>query len=314
MRPYSPTQTSSFMECPVNRDLHKAGWVSSVYTYRESAMFAGSAMNDGMVIWYRGRNLLPKVQLIDSCVHAMQEKLRIELKHTAELGITWKDDVSAQLVTLPDRMEKCIRKLLVNDPIPSTWQIMEHEPRWKEYGNCRPDIIVKTDTGKIFPIDFKFKIQLDKEKRSHALSEYAYSWQMMHYAWATAQRYECEVKTHGVFLITAAPFHGEPQYFPIDPQLMHLWFESAQSVWAVMACVDGEPKHLLERMGIDAPAVGPGEKALTPWHTFKFHTRYGLDPYGEAVLYHKLDPYLMAQSYVNKKAKGDEPGAPPEGK
>jgi len=307
MRPYSPSQSTNFMECPINRDLQKAGWVSNVYTYRESALYAGSAANDGMVYWYRHRNDESLTTVVDDAVEVMRFTLKKSLEVVRSLGIAWKDDVSLQLVTLPDRMEKCFRKVFVSDPIPTTWEILEYEPQWgPEYGNCRPDLVVKTDSDKIMPVDFKFKIQLDKEKRNHALAEYAYSWKQMHYAWATSKKYGCDINTHGIFLITAAPFYSKPDYFPISPELMKIWLLSAKSVWAVMAACDGDGIHLEQWMN-------ENDGVLPTWHTFKFHTRYGLDPYGEAVLYHKLDPYLMAQSYVNTKAKGNEPGAP-EGK
>jgi len=115
MRPYSPSQSTNFMECPINRDLQKAGWVSNVYTYRESALYAGSAANDGMVYWYRHRNDESLTTVVDDAVEVMRFTLKKSLEVVRSLGIAWKDDVSLQLVTLPDRMEKCFRKVFGSD-------------------------------------------------------------------------------------------------------------------------------------------------------------------------------------------------------
>ena len=318
MRAYSPSQTANFMENPVVRDIKKQGWTPSTVGWPQLALTAGGAYQAGISSYYNARKVekpLGGLATIDWAVAAARKALDDELTQLRTKGVTWKEDVYPQVIALPDTMEKTMRKGFLTDPIPPSWEILEVEPYWTDLGWCKPDLVVKTDTGKVFPIDAKYKRQMDTDRLAQTLSEYMYSWQFMHYSWATCQKYgmdflEDPSTTHGLLLSVSRPHRVETHYFPVDPVLKRLWWMSAQSVWAVMAAMDGEPQDLLKLVNVDRvdASAGPYEP-LPPWHTFLFHGRYGLDPYGEAVLYHKLDPYLMAQSYINTKATGQEPGA-----
>ncbi len=317
MRAYSPSQTANFMANPVVRDIQKQGWVQSVAGYPQLALAAGGAYQEGISFYYRSRKAgFPdgKLFAIDRSIYCVREALKEELEGLRLKGVTWKEDVFPSVVALPDQMVRTFIKGMVSDPIPPAWEILEVEPYWTDLGWCKPDLVVKTESGKIFPIDAKYKRQMDTDRLVQTLSEYAYSWQFFHYCWATCQKYgidflEDPATTHGLLLSVSRPHRVETHYFPVDPVLKRLWWMSAQSVWAVMAAMDGEPGDLLTLVGRPDEYPKSDHTPLPPWHTFLFHGRYGLDPYGEAVLYHKLDPFLMAQSYINTKAKGQEPGA-----
>ena len=298
MRAYSPSQTIAFMENPMYREIcYREGWHPITMGYPDRALVAGGGFNEG-VLYHYGVRLDAETPSAFSTVPVASERAALYIKdrlaHIEKQGFQWKEDVDPG--DLVKTVSVAVARYIDADPLPRSW-LVAVEPTYTEHGYARPDLVLRSPH--LTPLDIKFKLTLDEDRLAQTIAEYAYSWQFIHYVWATEQHYGEPVRNSGLILVRARPFKVWTEFFPVDPELLAIWLTSAKSVWAIMAAVDGYPDDVL-RLIEDYGHAGQG---IPPWLTFKWYGRYGRDAMAGAVLDHKLDEGLMTQSYI--KTKGD---------
>ena len=295
---YSPSQTTAFMDNPMYREIcYREGWHPITMRYPDRALVAGGGFNEGVLWHYRGqadKELDPACYTPGVSAEMAVQYIKDRLAHIEKQGFQWKEDVDPG--DLVKTVSVAVARYIDADPLPRPW-LVAVEPYLKAQGYVKPDLVLRSPH--LTPLDIKFKLTLDEDRLAQTIAEYSYSWQFMHYVWATEQHYGEPVRNSGLILVRARPFKVWTEFFPVDPELLEIWKTSAKSVWAVMAAVDGEPDDLLQLIA-DYRIRGLG---FPPWLTFKWYGRYGRDPMTAAVLDHKLDEGLMQQSYI--KTGGD---------
>ena len=295
MRVYSPSQTTAFMDNPVYWELcYREGWHPITLGYPDRALVAGGGFSEGVLSHYR--QLLSYGGVLTGEPYPSQlhgdlaaEYIKDRLARLESKRFQWKDEADPS--DLAKQVKVAVERYIAQDPLPKGW-LFAVEPSYKDFGNARPDLILRSPL--LTPADIKFKQTLDEDRRAQAVSEYAYSWQFMHYVWATAGFYGEPCQNSCLILVRMRPFNVWVEFFPVDPELQLIWFVSARSAWAVMAAMDGYPEDLLALIA-EYAAKGQG---IPPWHTFKWYGRYGRDAMAGAILDYKLDEGLMTQSYI----------------
>ena len=288
MKVYSPSQTTAFMDNPMYRELcYIDGWHPITLGYPDRALVAGAGFNEGALAHYRTQ--LGADPMDTSPGGVAEEYIKDRLARLEQQGFQWKED--ADPGDLAKSVKIAVERYIAQDPLPKEW-LVAVEPSYTEFGNARPDIVLRSPF--LTPADVKFKQTLDEDRRAQAISEYAYSWQFMHYVWATAGFYGEPCRNSCLILVRMRPFNVWVEFFPVDPELQLIWYVSARSAWAVMAAMDGYPEDLLALIA-EYAVKGQG---IPPWHTFKWYGRYGRDAMAGAILDYKLDEGLMTQSYI----------------
>jgi len=268
---------------------YREGWHPITMGYPDRALVAGGGFNEGVLTYYEEQ--LKTDRPVAGCGDVAASYIKDRLAHIEKQGFQWKED--ADTGDLGKTVSVAVARYIDADPLPRQW-LVAVEPTYTEHGNARPDLVLRSPH--LTPTDIKFKLTLDEDRLAQTIAEYAYSWQFMHYVWATEQHYGEPVRNSGLILVRARPFKIWTEFFPVDPELLAIWLASAKSVWAVMGAMDGDFVLLRELME-DFP------QGIPPWLTFKWYGRYGRDAMAGAVLDHKLDEGLMTQSYI--KTQGD---------
>jgi len=270
---------------------YREGWHPITMGYPDRALVAGGGFNEGVLTYYRHQmdDLGSLVPIKERACWEAEQYIQDRLAHIEKQGFQWKEDVDPG--DLVKTVSVAVGRYIDADPLPKSW-LVAVEPTYTEHGNAKPDLVLRSPH--LTPLDIKFKLTLDEDRLAQTIAEYAYSWQFMHYVWATEQHYGEPVRNSGLILVRARPFRIWTEFFPVDPELLAIWLTSAKSVWAVMAAVDGYREDLLALIA-EYTAKGQG---VPPWLTFKWYGRYGRDAMAGAVLDHKLDEGLMMQNYI----------------
>jgi PD-(D/E)XK nuclease superfamily len=291
MRAYSPSQTTTWIDCPIKRALaYQEKWMPRRYGKRELAAILGGGVAAGLGAYYHfrgaceqwdGQSISTK-PYVDIAVQVTRARLR-ELE---EIGAVVNDYDRAQQDALPDRVQRAVEKYITWDvegrAIPHAWLILDVERTLPDHGHARLDLGVDDGQGPAV-VDHKVKLQLKREYRQRELDRYRHSWQMLHYAWAYGAVLGRPIRRYYINLIVLEPqFSVELVPFSVEPEHMAQWEQSARRVWAQMEREDQGIEH--------------------PWMAAKHADEYGNCEFAEACLTHKWDPALMAAEYVRKEA------------
>ena len=136
-------------------------------------------------------------------------------------------------------------------------------------------------------LDWKVKLSLYKrsgqtveQALEMAFADYANDHQLLHYSWELYQFASAPYPSfyHIGLIILEPTFRIEVRSFPIVPETLEAWCQSAERIWAQMAAEDaGEAR---------------------PWMAAAHSTRYGPCEYQKACFECHWDPALMSRDYV----------------
>ena len=277
MRVYSPTQTETWLTCPILRALTygEDRWSPRRVGRPKLAAILGIAFGAGVAVYNQHRSSPGQRAAAIDAAHqvAMAELGALDAAghETAE----WERETRAKL---PQRASRAVTAYMGADPFPHSWTTLGVE---REYGEERARIDWLVDDGEgPLVVDYKTKLTLyvkGSETKAQALArtgeEYRHSWQQLHYCWrAEASRYLI------VLAILEPRFTLHPILFEVHPEEQAMWNASAARVWAQM-----EAEDLGEAL---------------PWQAAEHATKYGPCPMQDACFAYRFHPTLMEQTYV----------------
>lgn len=292
MRVYSPSQTATFMENPVNRRLqYIEKWRPRQIGKKELSAILGGAVGAGLAEYNRTRRDNPgRLDARELFAEVASKYAKAELARYQAQGFTFYERELPTVGRLPERAAKGVLKYIAQDPVPPSWEILSVEETRKAHGWARTDLTTRSPQG-LTVIDYKTKLTLKEDYREKTLSEYRNAWAMLHYAWAESEVHGEHVPVYYIALIILEPQFTilfDPTF--IAPEVMQMWRISARRVWAVMEACDTGSSEPIARVIEETGGL--------EWHTFKFVNQFGADPYASAILVHKLDERLMERDYV----------------
>ncbi len=275
MRVYSPSQTTSWLRCPLKRALEQQGWRQNHISKRDIGAILGQAFGAGVEHHYKREcGIVSPSQLAMAATQS-------GINNLIRLGCSWLPGDDTQATTLPALAAKAVDKYIAHDPLPPTWTILDIQRTLPDHGNCRIDLGVRSHTGQLGVLDFKFKRNLKAEYRTRELEDYRESWQFKHYAWAYGEAMGEPVQFYGVILTCLEPrFEVIFDPVPVDPEMLTRWLTGARRVWAQMEKED----------------AGEAE----PWEAASHRDQYGRCEFFNACFLHRLHPHLMETEYVRE--------------
>ena len=279
----SPSQTSEWMECPIKRMLnYKMGLKPRRISKGEIAAIGGRAFAKGMETFYRSQISSGPVASYTDILQASLSEISLAKQHITDRGRDIPQWEQAYYASIEGRVENAIKKYLANDPITSNFTICDVEKVLPSHGNARIDLGVRDDFG-LAVVDFKFKLRLDAKYYDREVLRYKNSWQQYHYSWAYEEDMCEPVRRYYICLVVAEPrFSVKLHEYPIHPETMEMWKQSAQRIWTQM-------EH--EDQGLSQP-----------WMAAEHETKYGPCPYQAACFTHRYDMNLMLKDdYVLDK-------------
>jgi len=273
---YSPTRTSDFIYCPVYYHLkHVDKWAPEHYGKGELAMITGSALGAVCAQHHTGNGDNGALQRIALA------RIDHELGLLEQQGRTCVPKDAAYEEGLRGRVLRVIPRILERDPLPRDWKILGTEVTLPDHGNARIDLVVR-DPQHLAVVDYKVKLNLRKDQVAYEREEWAYSWQMLHYAWAASQD-QGLVRRFWIYMVVLEPtFNIHLWPYEINPEHMASFEVSARQVWQDMS---------------DSHA---GKRAWTmrPVHFKKWgRGNYKCEFFNACLKYH-LDAGAMKQEYV----------------
>jgi hypothetical protein len=237
---FSPSSTTTWKRCPILYQLQREGIVARALGNRELTGALGSAYAQGLHVYYRGRQA--GVSVGEAPVDAALGYLKAQREAWQSEGRRMPESMEAQSAALEPRAERAVRYTLAHDPVPPTWQIVAvEESLGPEYGNARPDLVVRDDMGHVMPADHKLKLTLGR-----TASERSYKWerargdwrdsdQMYHYVWSLAQRYPVAPKYVIYFLELEPRPAPRVEEFGVVSERVAAWVTAQRGAWGAMS-------------------------------------------------------------------------------
>lgn len=305
MQVYSPSNTSTWLRCPILRQLGQEGWTTKYLQKKDIAAAIGTGFAAGIGAWNEMRKNFEAAQGVDLReIDATLQTLAQEEKGAAAMGVAksvyeahiqgYKDDgfdfsnvEEDYLDAAPTELSKAVARYCADDPIDQEWRIIAVEPVLAQHGNCRPDLVVRTPRG-LAVVDYKTKVELKAQYRAKTIAEYRNSEQAFQYPWAVSEEFGEPCDEFTIALCVFRPrFSVELLPQVISPETLAVWLEGRKTVWNTMAAMDAG--HMV------------------PWMSDKHYDNFGQCPMYKACFDAKLDPDLMrAMGYVNVSEKTPE--------
>ena len=287
------------MRCPIKRAIRKDGWVVKATGRRDTAALLGSAFAAGVGVYNNlrqvtesnGEKMPPRMatasreKYIDASFSVAAGVIGTRLYEWERNGIVTDsggDDVTIPKITA--RVNHALTKYILNDPIPDTWKLVSiEESLGPEYGNARPDMIIRDDHG-LAVFDYKTKLTLLAQYRAKTIMEYANAHQMLHYAWAVGDKYRETVGNYYIGLAVFEPRWAFDKYvYPVHPETLLTWREGMDVVWENMTAEDHDMQP--------------------PYMSANHSDNFGQCEYYKACFHYHYDSELMKQDYI--QLKGD---------
>ena len=290
-----------FIENPVGRELYKAGWQSKYLNRGRLSAILGSGVHAAIAEYYRPPGVTERGLEgdLEEIYNIAKNSVKTELDSLYRLGAL----VSTRDVDLASTLHlkaRTVARMFIEQDIIAEYgfKVRNVELSMPDYGWCRLDMVVNPYPGNddiIAGLDWKVKLRLDPRYQEKDITQFAFSWQFMHYAWALGKTYKTRIKEFYVGWICLEPkFRVFMLEYFIDEEIMQLWEQSATTVWALMAAIDGDSTDL-------TALLKAGDGTLPLWHTFNWFTRWGREEFANAVLDHKLHEEGFKQDYINTK-------------
>jgi len=292
MKVYSPSQTSTWMRCPVLRALRHEGWTSKYVGRPFWAATLGQGFAAGVGVYNNlrkdrealgqpapARTLSGRVTLANAAAAVAISVIDQRLNEAERLGVVIDAEGVDYVKTIHTRAAKAVTAYVVSDPLPDTWRIVAvEESLGPEAGNARPDAVVR-DTMGLAILDYKSKLTLNAQYRQKTINEFANGHQFLHYGHFGALKYQEPIDRYYIGLAVFEPrwaFDLLP--FPLNAETQKVWFQGASVAWAAMEKED---------LGLQAP-----------WMSDRHSDQYGQCPMYKACFVHHFDAALMKQDYL----------------
>lgn len=293
MKIYSPSQTSSWLRCPILRKLQVEGWRSKYLQKKDIAGAMGTAFSAGVGAW---NNMRLESERGARAIHDALVALSHQERGAAAMGVgasVFKQQIEdftnagfdfsnvdeSYLESCPIEISRAIAKYCANDPIPSNYSIVAVEESLPNHGNCRPDLVIRTPRG-LAVLDYKSKYELKAQYRAKTINEYKHTQQGFHYTWGIEETYGEPCNEFLIALCVFRPnFNVELFNHTLAPETRLVWKRGMESVWARM-----ESEEL---------------DGATPWMSDRHSDNFGQCEMYDACFTHHYDPQLMKSKYIN---------------
>jgi hypothetical protein len=283
MRVYSPSQTATWLECPVKRHLaYVEHWRPRLVGKRELAAVLGTAVAAGVEAYHRARMAGQSNHPAEHWADMASQTARLLLRQLQDSGFQIAEYDQAQADALPGRAAKAVQTYLAAAPIPADWAILEVEQVHQQYGSCRLDLVVRDEPDHVAAVDLKVKLRLEPRYRPKEIERYRHHWAMLHYTWVVEQVYgQTPRRYYILFLVLEPAPESWLQAYLVDEEVLRVWEQSARRVWTQMEVHD---------------TAGPDDRG--PWIAAKHADEYGPCEYYDACFEYRWDPALMSHDYV----------------
>jgi hypothetical protein len=287
LKVYSPSQTETWLQCPVKRYLRSVqGWVPKVEaTGKLQASIVGKGFAAGVALWnlerrHRemgfGRSVLKN--RIQDALNVGKGEAELNFEALTSRGVILQPADSA---TTLERINKALTAYCTADPLPPTWRIVTAEETLTEHGMARPDLVLRDDLG-LAVLDYKVKMRMDDRSRLKVIAEYGNLHQTLHYAWALTDVMREQVQRYYICLVVCEPkLKIEVLPYEVNPETLRWWEAGMREVWARM---EAEEKGLAK-----------------PWPAAQHFDQWGRCEYEEACFRLRCEPSLMRMKYTNTK-------------
>jgi len=178
---------------------------------------------------------------------------------------------------MEDRVKRAVVKYVANDPIKARGLTIEDvELVLPEHGMARIDVGAR-DASRLVVVDYKLKLWLDSKYYDKEVESYRNSWQQFHYAWAYGDHKQEPINSYYICLVVCEPrFSAKLHEYPVHPESLQMWRESAERIWRQMDLEDLEMAQ--------------------PWMAALHEDKYGPCPMKDACFTHRFDMNLMTQN------------------
>jgi hypothetical protein len=283
---YSPSQTELFARCPLKWWLQRRrGWTTSYVAKNELAMWMGTAIHDG-VAHYFIHNRKPTL---------MEVQTVVDLKWNAEIAnatsnsrILDNEDEKLAIEGLLSRAGKLITE---QDPFPLSYKIEHIEGVFDD--GSRIDLGGHDNNNIPFFADWKSTKYCQKDDIASRLRDYAFSHQMMQYAWQFSKAINEVTRRYFIAFVVMAPkplIHLES--YELSTEMLDRWHVSAQQWW-------GQMSMWLELSNEKGPDWVTAHIPMSPVHKDGWSR---CEMYDACVDY-QLDEELMRTKYIQIERK-----------
>jgi len=227
---YSPSSTLMFQRCPQLWWWKQQNWESQTIGNADCAAAVGIGFGKGMELYHKALewSTAGLERVIDTSVSAGLQRLEARIAAGASLL----PRVEATYNLIPQRIEKAIRGFHKKKPLPEDWCDFLTERTFPDYGNCRIDMLCRSDLGPCI-VDFKSKVTAQAYRIDDFLFDAETSWQMMHYVWA-ARQLGLNVDSYAIVLVTIEPLQFFVEQWVVDEERIARWALDAVRWWHQM--------------------------------------------------------------------------------
>lgn len=222
---YSPTQTETYIFCPMYRALRQEGWRGKVIGPREVGAALGKAFAVGMAAHNTGDG-----DALSTGLTSLEEE--VKQLEGGDLSI---------INALPARLTKAITNSIAYDPIPSSWEKRHVEFTLPNSGDSRIDLGCWDGQSSVV-VDYKLRLKLDSRYRMAEIRRLHRSWQMLHYTFFYQQYLKQEIDRYIVILAVLEPRF---EIIPLDlttvwvtSEELEQWYSFAKQTWSDMEAED----------------------------------------------------------------------------
>lgn len=217
MKIYSPSQTTTWMDCPLKRQYDQLGYQRRGYSLSDVKKEIGTVLHTALNVF---------------CTTGSATQADLALTTTLEatpIGpvFSWLD------YELP--MRKVLEKVVKEQPWQQYgWKTAGGALRLEKYGNCEFDHLLSSDAGTTFN-DFKTSWEKDARYRPRWWQEQSHSWQFLHYVWAFEEHFKTTIDRFGVTLLICTPRpYVEFQEIRVHREKLEMFKKSAPYWWESM--------------------------------------------------------------------------------
>ena len=274
MKVYSPSQTTSWLECPLKRQYQQLGYRKREVDKRIVSAAIGTVLHHAFDVFNTTGSL------------TQAENALTEIIEATPLGpvFSWLD------------YELPLRKVLQKLAKDVSWELYGWHTcggsirLGEEYGNCEFDHVIASGETKTFN-DFKTSWEKKDHWQIKFWQEIKDSWQMAHYVWAWEQCHQTQLDKFGITLVVCTPKPKvEFREIPVNRTLVERFTKSAPVHWARM--------QMDEFMYQTVPSY---RSAVTDQH----HGRYGECEFYDACFLYNGDYELMQVGYEKIERRRD---------
>lgn len=292
--PYSPSQTELFARCPLKWWLmRRQGYDVKYIGKNDLARWMGNAIHTGVSLYYM-ENRKPTV------ADLQQVMVTDWHTHIAEAQAQGRvlDDEEVKL-EIEGKITNIAPKLIINqDPFPLSWKI-EHIEGILGPDGSRIDIGGWDNNDIPFYADYKSTLYCKESDIPVRLRDYAFSHQMLHYAYYYSQAIKEPVRRYIIPYVVMGPkplLH--PESFEVDPQQLDRWYLSAQQWW-------GQMDMWLQLAAEKGNDWVTNHIPQSPVHK----DGWGLCPMYDGCVTYGLEPALMQTQYIQIQKGGVSVGS-----